>query len=153
MHSSRDEIFAYNNLLLCHCKLYRNNEREPLDEPNSSKWTMELKATKLSKSVKFKCGFCKEMAHKTEIQLMADLPALCLAPCTPPFYHTECNYFGPHTIKIGRNKTAKHYGVLFTCLNTRAVHLEMAVDCSTMEFLQVLRRLCHMRSTVADDDG
>ena len=61
-----------------------------------------LKATKLSKSVKFKCGFCKEMAHKTETQLMADLPALCLAPCTPPFYHTECNYFGPHTIKIGR---------------------------------------------------
>jgi len=35
-----------------------------------------LKAMKLSKSVKFKCGFCKEMAHKTETQLMANLPAL-----------------------------------------------------------------------------
>ena len=44
-----------------------------------------LKATKLSKSVKFKCGFCKEMAHKTETQLMADLPALRLAPCTHHF--------------------------------------------------------------------
>ena len=98
--------------------------------------------TKLCKSVKFKCGFCKEMAHKTETQLMADLPALCLAPCTPPFYHTACYYFGPYTVKIGRNKTAKHYGVLFTCLNTRAVHLEMAVDCSTMEFLQALCRFC-----------
>ena len=104
-----------------------------------------LKATKLSKSVKFRCGFCKEMAHKAETQLMADLPALRLAPCTPPFYHTACDYFGLYTVKIGRNKTAKHYGVLFTCLNTRAVHLEMAVDCSTMEFLQVLRRLCAIR--------
>ena len=63
-----------------------------------------LKATKLSKSVKFKCGFCKEMAHKTETQLMADLPAFRLAPCTPPFYHTVCDYFGPYTVKIGKNK-------------------------------------------------
>ena len=86
------------------------------------------------------------MAHKTETQLMADLPVLRLAPCTPPFYHTACDYFGPYTLKIGRNKTAKLYGVLFTCLNTRAVHLEMAVDCSTMEFLQVLRRFCAIRS-------
>lgn len=84
-----------------------------------------LKATKLSNSVK--CGFCKEMAYKTETQLMADLPALRLAPCTPPFYHTACDHFGPYTVKIGRSKTAKHYDVLFTCLNTRAVHLEMAV--------------------------
>ena len=104
-----------------------------------------LKATKLSKSVKFKCGFCKEMAHKTETQLMADLLALRLAPCTSPFYHTACDYFGPYTVKIGRNKTAKHYGVLFSCLNTRAVHLEMTVDCSTMEFLQVIRRFCAIR--------
>ena len=108
-----------------------------------------LKGTKLSKSVKFKCGFCKEMAHKTETQLMANLPALRLAPCTPPFYHTACDYFGPYKVKVGRNKTAKHYGVIFTCLNTRAVHVEMAVDCSTMEFLQVLRRFFAIRGQPA----
>jgi len=39
----------------------------------------------------------------------------------------------------------KHYGVIFACLNTRAVHLEMAVDCSTMEFMQVLRRFFSIR--------
>ena len=114
------------------------------------------KATKLSKSVKFKCGFCKEMANKTETQLMADLPALRRAACTPPFYHTARDYFGPYTVKIGRNKTTKHYGVLITCLNTRAVHLEMAVDCSTMEFLQVRRRFCAMRgqpSLMMTDNG
>ena len=41
---------------------------------------------------------------------------------------------------MGRNKTTKHYGVIFTCLNTRAVHLEVATDCSAMEFIQTLRR-------------
>lgn len=71
---------------------------------------------------------------------MADLPKLRLAPYTPPFYYAACDYFGPYKVKFRHTKTTKYYGVLFTCLNTRAVHLELAVDYSTMEFLQVLRR-------------
>lgn len=54
-----------------------------------------LKGNKLIKSVKFKCGFCREMAHKTETKLMANLLPLRLAPYTPPFYITECDYFAP----------------------------------------------------------
>ena len=104
-----------------------------------------LKATKLVKSVKSKCTFCREMTQRVETQLMADLPALRLLPFTPPFHVSSCDYFGPFKVKIGRNKTAKHYGVIFTCLNTRAVHLEMAVDCSTMDLLQVLRRFFSIR--------
>ena len=99
-----------------------------------------LKASKLAKSVKFRCAFCREMARRVETQRMADLPSVRLAPLTPPFHYTACDYFGPFKVKVGRNKTAKHYGVIFTCLNTRAVHLEKPVDCSTMEFMQVLRR-------------
>ena len=87
---------------------------------------------------------------------MANLPALRLAPYTPPFYMTTCDYFGPYNVKISRNKTAKHYGVLFTCLNTRAVHLEMAVGLTTMEFLQVLRRFLAIRgrpAVILSDNG
>ena len=115
-----------------------------------------LKANKISKSVKSKCGFCRKMAHKAETQLMADLPVLRLAPHTPPFYYTACDYFGPYNVKIGRNKTAKHYDVIFTCLNTRAVHLELAVDLTTMEFLQVLRRFFSIRgypAVILSDNG
>ena len=115
-----------------------------------------LKANKLSKAVKFKCVSCREMAHKAETQLMADLPALRLAPQTPPFYYSSCDYFGPYNVKIGRNKTRKHYGVIFTCLNTRAVHLELAVDLSTMEFIQVLRRFFSIRgypAVLLSDNG
>ena len=108
-----------------------------------------LKANKLSKSVKSKCGFCREMAHKAETQLMADLPVLRLAPHTSPFYYTACDYFGPYNVKVGRSKTAKYYGVIFTCLNTRAVHLELAVDLTTMEFIQVLRRFFSIRGYLA----
>ena len=76
---------------------------------------------------------------------MAKLPTCRLQPLTPPFIFTSCDYFGPIKVKISRNKTAKHYGVLFTCLNTRAVHCELATDASTMEFLQVLRRFFSYR--------
>ena len=115
-----------------------------------------LKANKLSKTVKFNCVTCREMAHKAETQLMGDLPALRLSPQTPPFHYSSCDYFGPYNVKIGRNKTKKHYGVIFTCLNTRAVHLELAVDLSTMEFIQVLRRFFSIRgypAVLLSDNG
>ena len=76
---------------------------------------------------------------------MSDLPTERLSPFAPAFYVTSCDFFGPYSVKVGRNKTAKHYGVLFTCLNTRAVHLELAVDYSAMEFIQVLRRFFAIR--------
>ena len=65
-----------------------------------------LKANKLSKAVKFKCVSCREMAHKAETQLMADLPALRLAPQTPPFYYSSCDYFGPYNVKRQQDKKA-----------------------------------------------
>lgn len=66
-------------------------------------------------------------------QLMGDLPQ------TPPFHYSSCNYFGPYNVKIGRNEAKQHYGVIFICLGTRAVHLELAIDLSIMQFIQVLR--------------
>ena len=69
-----------------------------------------------------------------------------------PYHHVVCSRaphrsctqrwitFGPINVKVGRNKTVKHYGVVFTCMNTRAIHCEIAVYASTMELLQVLRR-------------
>ena len=76
---------------------------------------------------------------------MADLPLYRQQPFTPPLLYTACDYFGPIMAKIGRNKRSKHYGVTFTCLNTRAVHCELAVDASSMEFRQVLRRFFAQR--------
>eukprot|EP00057_Strongylocentrotus_purpuratus_P002645 XP_003724933.1 PREDICTED: uncharacterized protein LOC100891559 [Strongylocentrotus purpuratus] len=89
------------------------------------------------------------MEHKVEKQLMTELPDQRVAPHTRPFYSTSCDYFGPYRVKITRNTTAKYYVVIFTCLSTRAVHLEIATDCSTIEFLQVLRRFFALRGQPA----
>ena len=104
-----------------------------------------LRVHDLAKTVKFKCVTCREMEPKTETHIMADLPNHRTAPDSPPFYYMSCNYFGPLTVKVGRNKTTTHYGVIFTCLNTRAMHLEIATDCTTMEFIQMLCRFFSIR--------
>ena len=50
------------------------------------------------------------------------------------------DYFGPLTVGLNRNRTAKRYGALFTCLVTRAVYLDLSTSLSTEDFLLVLRR-------------
>ena len=102
---------------------------------------------RIAKTVKYRCVFCRKMAAQTETQMMSELPDVRLQPMTPPFLHTALDLFGPFKIRITRNKHDKCYGVLFTCLNVRAVHLDLAMDYSTMEFLQVLRRFLSIRGT------
>ena len=95
--------------------------------------------------MKHQCTFCRVLEARTETQFMANLPSYRLQPYTLPFLYTSCDYFGPIKVKIGRNKTAKHSGVIFTCINTRAVHIELATGASTMEFLHVFRRFFSYR--------
>ena len=61
---------------------------------------------------------------------MADLPEDCLEPA-PPFTFSSVDYFGPWYIKDGR----REYRVLFTCLSSRAIHLEVLNTMTTDSFL------------------
>jgi hypothetical protein len=83
-----------------------------------------------------RCTVCREIEAKVETQLMANLPKFRMQPHTPPFLYSSLDYFGQLKVKVGRNKTCKHYGVVFTCLNTRTIHCELAVDAiSAMELM------------------
>ena len=104
-----------------------------------------IQGPKVAKMVKKQCTFCKKIEKKFESQLMAKLPWFRQKPFTPPFLYSSCDYFGPMHVKVSHNKTTKTYGVIFTCLNTRAVHCKIAIDASTMEMLQVLRRFFAVR--------
>lgn len=46
------------------------------------------------------------------------------------FKYTGLNYFGPLLVPVGRH-TEKRWVALFTCLTTRAIHLEMTHDLPT----------------------
>ena len=67
----------------------------------------------------------------------------------PPFSNTRVDYFGPMLVHHGR-KTEKRYRVLFTCLTTRAVHLEIAHSLDTNTCLMAIRRMMARRGQSAN---
>ena len=77
---------------------------------------------------------------------MSDLPPDRLE-ATAPFVYSAVDYFGPWLIKEGR-KEVKHYGVLFTCLSCRAIHLEIANSLDTSSFINALRRFLSVRGPI-----
>ena len=68
---------------------------------------------------------------------MADLPDSRLGYQQPPFTNTGVDYFGPMLVRHGRNTEKR----LFTCLTTRAVHLEIAYSLDTDSSLMAVRRM------------
>lgn len=64
---------------------------------------------------------------------MGDLPVDRTEP-TPPFTYVGMDCFGPIYIKDGR-KELKRYGLILTCLCSRAIHIEVVDDLSTDAFL------------------
>lgn len=77
---------------------------------------------------------------------MADLPEERITP-TPPFTYSGMDVFGPFHVKEGR-KTLKRYGLIFTCLSSRAVHLETLNSMDTDSFINALRRFINRRGKV-----
>lgn len=99
------------------------------------------------KSYNNKCRACKLHTRSTEQQQMAALPRTRVQT-SPPFYRCGVDYMGPFNVRVGgpRSRTVvKTYGVVFVCMVTRSVHLDLAENLSTAAFLDVYDRFIHRR--------
>ena len=65
----------------------------------------------------------------------------------PPFTNCGIDMFGPFLIKEGR-KELKRYGALFTCLDSRAIHIECTCSMDTVSFIQALRQFIARRGNI-----
>ena len=83
---------------------------------------------------------------------MAELPADRLIAEEPPFTRVGVDLFGPIEVKRGRS-VIKRYGVVFTCLVIRAVHIEIAFSLDTDSFINALRRFVARRGQVFHSDN
>ena len=92
-----------------------------------------------------KCVLCRSMKVKPCGQIMAPLPSVRLHPGNPPFTCVGVDYMGPLVVKRARSQV-KRFGCVFTCLATRAVHLEIAYSLETSSFLQAFHRFTARRS-------
>ncbi|XP_068242319.1 uncharacterized protein [Palaemon carinicauda] len=93
-----------------------------------------------------RCVICRTMRNPVLNQKMADLPLERVIPAAP-FTHTGVDFFGPQEVKEGR-QIRKRYGVLFTCLSTRAIHIERADSLDTSSYINALRMFVARRGNV-----
>ena len=73
-----------------------------------------------------------------KMPLMPPIPTERVS-ASAPFTYTGVDYFGPLFIKVKR-ETQKVWVCLYTCLVTRAIHLELMYDMTTQQFLLGFRR-------------
>lgn len=92
------------------------------------------------------CVKCQKLRGAVQEQRMSDLPD-DRVECAPPFTYCAVDYFGPFKVKEGR-KELKRYGVLFTCMASRAIHLETANSLETDSFINALRRFISRRGPI-----
>ena len=94
----------------------------------------------------YKCVSCRRQRRPTEDQKMVNLPEERVESA-PPFTYCGKDCFGPFTVRDGR-KELKRYAVIFTCMSSRAVHIEQLDDMTTDTFINALRCFIAIRGPV-----
>lgn len=116
-------------------------------------WVPKLRP--LVNSVQRVCQTCRVRSAHPNPPMQGQLPPDRLNTYARPFTTTGLDYFGPYFVTIGRRKE-KRWVALFTCMASRAVHLEVAADLSTDACLVCLRNFCNLRgvpTSIRCDNG
>ena len=81
-------------------------------------------------------------------QQMADLPS-DRAEVGPPFTNVGFDVFGPWTVQTRKTRggvaNAKRWGLVFSCLVIRAIHIELPETIDASSFICALRRFFSLR--------
>ncbi|XP_076856690.1 uncharacterized protein LOC143510810 [Brachyhypopomus gauderio] len=118
-----------------------------LAEIRRSYWI--LRGREAIRRLQSSCADCRRWKSKPAVPKMADLPAARLRLFKPAFYSTGMDCFGPLGVKVGR-RAEKRWGIVFKCLTTRAVHLDILTSIDTDSFLMALRRFIARRGRPAE---
>ena len=131
----------------CHEKVQHQGRGMTVNEVRASGfWIIGLSSA--VSSLISRCVTCRRLRGVTEVPKMADLPEDRVEP-SAPFTYCGVDYFGPWYIREGR-KELKRYGVVFTCLCCRVIHLEIAFSLTTDSFINALCRFIAIRGPVRE---
>ncbi|XP_056879986.1 uncharacterized protein LOC130520291 [Takifugu flavidus] len=107
-----------------------------------------LGGKRLVSSVIHKCITCRKLRGKQQEQRMADLLTERLKMC-PPFTHVGLDVFGPWTVATRRTRggqaQSKRWAIMFSCMSSRAVHIEVIESLDTSSCINALRRFFALR--------
>lgn len=114
-------------------------------------WVMGAK--RLISSLLNSCVICRKLRRKLETQKMGNIPDFRCKP-SPPFTYVGVDTFGPWEVTARKTRggiaNAKRWAILFTCLTSRAVHIELVDEMTSSAFINSLRRFVAMRGKVTE---
>lgn len=136
-----------------HRKFLHGNTATVINELRQRYWILGLRSA--ARGLIHRCQWCRVRRGAPQVPPTGDLPSERLRHHQPPFTCTAVDYFGPMQVTVGR-RSEKRWGALFTCLTTRAVHLELVPSLSTSSMIMALRRMSARRgapTTMYSDNG
>ncbi|XP_047993895.1 uncharacterized protein LOC125232313 [Leguminivora glycinivorella] len=136
------EPFTRLLILRAHRRSAHIHNEAVINELRQEYWILHLRPT--VKSVARNCALCTLRRATPRAQPLGDLPPERLQAYQRPFTHTAQDYMGPMFVTIGRRRE-KRWVCLYTCLVTRAIHLESVHSLSTDSALLSLRRFAARR--------
>lgn len=125
-----------------HIQAAHGNQETVVNNLKQKYWIIRLRPT--VKYMVSRCMLCRIRKAKPEVPRMGDLPPARVAHHQRPFTHCGVDLFGPMEVSVGRRRE-KRYGVIFTCMTVRAIHLEMVPSLTSDSFIMALRRMASRR--------
>ncbi|XP_049885438.1 uncharacterized protein LOC126380224 [Pectinophora gossypiella] len=129
-----------------HVRALHSNHEAVLNQMRERFWILRGRTT--VRAVVARCQLCRIRHAKHTQPKMGDLPAIRTLNTRRAFVHCGVDYYGPMQVAIGRRRE-KRWGVLFTCMVTRAVHLDLAATLDASSAIMALRRLIARRGQPA----
>ena len=100
------------------------------------------------RNIVHKCAICARLNACTQEQLMSELPKERVQ-WGKPFLHTGIDYAGPFEVMIhgasSERERKKVWVAIFVCLKTRAMHIDVVSDQSSMAFVECYERFIARR--------
>lgn len=125
-----------------HCAAGHANRERVTNDLRQRYWIIHLRPT--VRAAEKDCALCRRRRAMPQTPATGDLPQARLDPFHRPFSNCGVDYFGPMMVKVGRRRE-KRWGALFTCLTSRAVHIELVASLSTDSAIMALRRMAARR--------
>ncbi|XP_055645430.1 uncharacterized protein LOC129781951 [Toxorhynchites rutilus septentrionalis] len=150
----RDHIITYRIVEFYHQRYGHANKETVFNEVRQRFSISKLRA--LVANVAKSCPWCKVRNSRPHVPRMAPLPIERLTPYVRPFSYVGVDYFGPIEVTVGYRRIEKRWIALFTCLNVRAVHLEVAHRLNTESCIMAIRRFVVRRGppiVIFSDNG
>lgn len=110
----------------------------------SKAWVIQR--PRIARQVIDSCMHCRKMRARMCRQVMSELPPERTEPAAP-FEFTALDLFGPYTVRdtARRRVKMKIWGVVFSCMVSKAVHADIVEDLSTKGFLKTYQRFTALR--------